>query len=470
MYLAVKTEANGYALVDVDSPTSTGDVVKSTSFKPGHAFILETLQTIPVGARADAEGGAFGFGYANRNEVMSQSCTEEDAAATMNNSSLSDDIAINIPQHDQSAGLVATAAFNAADVTFSFTSVLATARRQKVLILRQGIHTCDTPSLTFLDIDEFQIGGQGKAPAPALTFLDIDEFNQNGKVRLTAPALAFLDLDEFNPGLRALLTAPALTFLDLDEFNPGLRVTLTAPALTFLDIDEFNPGLIARLTAPALAFLDLDEFAPGLAISAGVGLSDALLDPFTPGLILRLPEAGSTLDLTLFADPVARLICAIPLTFLDLFPFEAPAAALLTNKKRIYDALMARSRAGDFRRMTYPVGGMVIIEEAAVPADTYELNDTRSEYIQAKQWRRTYKQQRGDWIWELHLAFDKEVTTELFERAMLTNPIRLPRDDANGLEAVIVRLMDNEWSHPPRQQSSNGTRATYRFVAEFAPV
>lgn len=147
-----------------------------------------------------------------------------------------------------------------------------------------------------------------------------------------------------------------------------------------------------------------------------------------------------------------------------------PVIAMMLNKKRAYDAILSRVAGAVFVRVSYDQASSTLTVGDEVKPKSVLLNELSTTFAEAKRWRRSYKQQRDRWTWNLILMFDKEASTEIFERDMLDNPIHLPADRPNGLEAFTVKAIDANYVIPPQQQSSNGTRASYRVTVEFAPV
>lgn len=147
-----------------------------------------------------------------------------------------------------------------------------------------------------------------------------------------------------------------------------------------------------------------------------------------------------------------------------------PVIAMMLNKKRAYDAILSRVAGAVFVRISYDQASSTLTVGDEVKPKSVLLNELSTTFVEAKRWRRSYKQQRDRWTWNLILMFDKEASTEIFERDMLDNPIHLPADRPNGLEAFTVKAIDANYVIPPQQQSSNGTRASYRVTVEFAPV
>lgn len=293
---------------------------------------------------------------------------------------------------------------------------------------------------------------------------------------------AFAPLVVAGSGLEAILGAGAVVFAP--EIATGFGSSAMAGtfvgsgAATFAPFALAGAGLEAFVGAAALVFAPAVFGGAGIGGPAGLSGAGALVFP-------AFAAAGSGAELVVGASGVlfpAEVFAGAGLvsgsvggTGALVFPafgvqgVGIGGIAALTNKKRIYDALVAAARAGLFLRVGYDQGTVTIIEGVPVPPKSVLANETRSTFGVSKRWRRTYIEQRLVWEWELLLQFDKEITAERFERAYCDAPINLPRDPANNLEAVILRLVSSSYSHPPQQQPSNGTRLTYRFVADVHP-
>lgn len=138
-------------------------------------------------------------------------------------------------------------------------------------------------------------------------------------------------------------------------------------------------------------------------------------------------------------------------------------------KTAIQAALEARAYAGTFPEAVYSVARPSILSEGAAQAvKSAEANEIRSAFGIDESYGREFRQERQGWAWLLILRFDTEVVLEDFETALMQSPITIARDAGDGRDRqVILILEDAQYEHPPRGGASNGTEATYRFVAEL---
>lgn len=75
------------------------------------------------------------------------------------------------------------------------------------------------------------------------------------------------------------------------------------------------------------------------------------------------------------------------------------------------------------------------------------------------------------WIWKLQVQFNQNVSLEEFEKSLLDNIPRIPRDPTKGLDRQVDLLLEEaEYQNPVTQQQAQGTRVTYRFTAQLTPT
>ncbi len=84
--------------------------------------------------------------------------------------------------------------------------------------------------------------------------------------------------------------------------------------------------------------------------------------------------------------------------------------------------------------------------------------------------RRTNRSERRSWRWQVVCKFNQNVTAEAIEKRFIADNILLPRDPANDLEQVSLKLLDADPFHPPQQSPAIGTTVTFTFEAETSPV
>lgn len=112
------------------TPTATGDNTDSgAGFTPQYIEYLLSFGEATQQLYVDHNGGTVGIAVIDADEAYSNTVSAEDAAATSNTQSLSDDVSIQCPDHDGAAGLTATfVAFTSTGVTHNFSAVQAAAK------------------------------------------------------------------------------------------------------------------------------------------------------------------------------------------------------------------------------------------------------------------------------------------------------------------------------------------------------
>lgn len=529
-YMAVKVSTYTASLIDIDSPSGIGFTTTiSPGYHPGF-FLGLSFEANGFGDYADTAGGEIGIGTADRNAQAAQAQFEQDNAATMNNGAVSGARAITGLTDGGAASTKAqaTAAFNATSVIFTFAGHFAPSKRHMGLFVQADdvnlaaplntlaletkaptIRARLTAPLDVLVIERLVPTVKSRVNAP-LNTLALQAFAPTLRERLTAP-LANLVMQVLAPSVRARVSTPLgelvfapiaptiagrvnapLGTLALVPQAPSLRVTLTT-ALGELVLEPLTPAAVIRIPSP-LGELVLEAFAPSIStrLDMAMGtlaiadlapravprveapLAEMVFAPFAPNLAARLQMPLATLALFGPSPQLANNVrIEVPLGELVLFGQPvAFHAVILTNQKRIFDELIQRVLDAQFPLITYnnASGDLEVIEGTHQKPMSRVANEVRSAYTgHPKVQRRRDFQERAGWSWQLILQFHREVSLELFERALMDQPIFLKEDYGNELESVRLRMVDTVYDHPTEQQPSNGTKATYQFVAEVGP-
>jgi hypothetical protein len=141
----------------------------------------------------------------------------------------------------------------------------------------------------------------------------------------------------------------------------------------------------------------------------------------------------------------------------------------------IYEAIVALVNASTFVPVVYSnVGGpalerSALDESQAVAPKSCVLNEIRATYREAKRNRRAQTYERDQWVWELFLDFDREVSLEDFENRFLDRGLVIPADPQRGTSQVNVTLASAPFYHPPQSQASNGTYVRFTLIASVHP-
>jgi hypothetical protein len=143
---------------------------------------------------------------------------------------------------------------------------------------------------------------------------------------------------------------------------------------------------------------------------------------------------------------------------------------MANQSDRIHDAIYGALSAYQFPIVSYdPDTGLRTTSTTSFETpDTVLIREVASTFDTAVGERRTPRlHERIDWEWEARIAFDGQVSLEAFERAYSDTPLFLPRTAELDRQATIV-IERVEYTHPPEQQSSSGTRAVLTFTASLS--
>jgi hypothetical protein len=140
-----------------------------------------------------------------------------------------------------------------------------------------------------------------------------------------------------------------------------------------------------------------------------------------------------------------------------------------SQRVRIQNHLRDVAMAGDFFAVVYDkdTGLAADIDFNATDAlivrpKTALANEISSSIAEDANMGRRVQRRRQEWMFQLHLAFDREVSLEAFEQYLMDNPPILPRTDQ--FSPASIYLTSCSYDHPPQQGAANGTRATLTFA------
>jgi hypothetical protein len=150
------------------------------------------------------------------------------------------------------------------------------------------------------------------------------------------------------------------------------------------------------------------------------------------------------------------------------YPFLRGGFIAVTLKKKVHDALCQAAQLGTFIEANYDADACELVQGLQVQPASVEVNELTAAYATLHRLGRKYVLDPTSWQWLLILKFNEEVICEPFVRALLEDPICIPRDE-NEDRQVTVKLVDTQYEHPPREGASNGTQARFRFQAELSP-
>lgn len=108
-YLALKFANHESWVGTHTTPTSTGnDAETGPSLKPQLVILGQSFNEVVNTSYSDGRAGPIGLAVFTDSAEFANSAAVEDAAGTTNNQSLSDNVAIQLPDHDGTAGLTAS--------------------------------------------------------------------------------------------------------------------------------------------------------------------------------------------------------------------------------------------------------------------------------------------------------------------------------------------------------------------------
>jgi hypothetical protein len=139
-YVALKFGDGRSTCVDIiDTKTSTGtQAYTGVGCTPALLFLIGTMcDSVDVEEAAGPQSGTFGLGIAlAADDEYSHSIQDEDAAVTSDTQSMTDNVVMNLPQDDGTAGIVANLDSIEADgFTLDFTTADGTARKWVSLVI-----------------------------------------------------------------------------------------------------------------------------------------------------------------------------------------------------------------------------------------------------------------------------------------------------------------------------------------------
>ena len=141
-----------------EPPTSTGAHTLSLPWTPQFCLLgLNLCQAVDT-SEQDADAGSFGLAHLTASAQYCDSISIEDAAATTNTQSLSDNQAINFPAHDGSALYTGTqTAMDSGGVDFTYTAVSANTRKWIYLAVEAPAAAAASPLL--LEMQNYALTG-----------------------------------------------------------------------------------------------------------------------------------------------------------------------------------------------------------------------------------------------------------------------------------------------------------------------
>tara|TARA_R110002096_G_scaffold77443_2_gene182354 strand:- start:2523 stop:2960 length:438 start_codon:yes stop_codon:yes gene_type:complete len=143
---------------------------------------------------------------------------------------------------------------------------------------------------------------------------------------------------------------------------------------------------------------------------------------------------------------------------------------MANQSDRIHAAIYGALSGFTFPYVTYDkdTGLRTTSEVDGEGPETILVREIQSNFEAALGERRTPRlRERSDWQWDAEIAFDNQVSLELFETTYTDTPLFLPR--VVGLnQQVTITLDEVAYTHPPEHASSSGSRAKLSFTASLS--
>ena len=131
------------------------------------------------------------------------------------------------------------------------------------------------------------------------------------------------------------------------------------------------------------------------------------------------------------------------------------------QKTRIHARIVDLVKAAEFRPIEYSPEGYCSVSTTKIEPASASNNEVQARFERDKQNGRKFTLKRENWLFQLLLKFNSEVSLEEFENGLLADPPTIERDGL--LPQVTLELVDKVVIHPTQQQSDTGTDARYTF-------
>lgn len=261
----------------------------------------------------------------------------------------------------------------------------------------------------------------------------------------------------------ALETTPVE--VDVEVPSPGQTAqdsVTTTPAEVLVEVQSTgNTALDAVVTQAVEALFAVEQ--PELEVSEGVTVEPV---PVSIAMLVQPPSLQDVVSVITEAAVVVFGIARIDISTED--------DVFYSHKQSVHNAIVAAINQGIFLPVSYdPTTRLMSVpedESEAVPPASIAANELTCLFGLPERNRRTRIMERGSWRWQVIVRFDREVVADIFEEALLAEPILLEPDVTKSLRRITLHLVDADYTHPPRQGSSSGTQVIYTFEARLGPV
>ncbi len=139
----------------------------------------------------------------------------------------------------------------------------------------------------------------------------------------------------------------------------------------------------------------------------------------------------------------------------------------MNYRQQIHNKIVEQVQAASFHPVSHTAGRVLSVDEATeVSPRAIEVQESGKSFGPSTR-RDKMRQEIDSWDWDLVIEFNREVITESFEQAWMSQiPIIDKTDDTR---VIFLYLESADYSHPERKNSPKGTYAAYRIRAEVGP-
>ena len=135
------------------------------------------------------------------------------------------------------------------------------------------------------------------------------------------------------------------------------------------------------------------------------------------------------------------------------------------RKLRVQNKILKLAKAGDYYGVKYDKeSGLAMRSASKISPKAVYCNEVASDFGTAERHRRTFKNERKTWTFELKLGFSGEVDISDFEDFFAEDPPMMTDPRAR------LNLVNTQIAHPPVKDPSTGTVATLTIEADVMPI
>jgi hypothetical protein len=331
-----------------------------------------------------------------------------------------------------------------------------------------GASAVDTPELIAAEVvTEAQSPSASAIDSPELTTTEV-------VVEAQSPVASSIDSPELTPAeVQMDAQSPSLSAADVVVLALAeVLAEAQSPAADAVDALELTEAeVLMDAQSPTI-----DEVASVEPIPIEVAIEAQVPSVSAVDAVRLLPAVIEMDANALSADAIVSIVTKAAEVIFGMARFDISTEDDLfyTHKQAVHNALVAAINQGIFLPVTYdPATKLMSIpedESEAIPPASLAANELTCLFGLPERNRRDRIMERNTWRWQAIVKFHREVVLELFEEAVLAEPILIAQDDTKSLRQITLHLIDADYIHPPKQSSSSGTQVTYTFEARLGPV